>query len=83
MTALRLPGGTLSWLWLFVAVLMLVWGTYIFVMYQVLRISTVKGISTSNSRVVPLVWIAVLIGLGILMVLMVITGPFSHFNLLP
>jgi len=83
MTALRLPGGTLSWLWLFVAVLMLVWGTYIFVMYQVLRISTVKGISTGNSRVVPLVWIAVLIGLGILMVLMVITGPFSHFNLLP
>lgn len=83
MTALRLPGGTLSWLWLFVAVLMLVWGAYIFIMYQVLRISTVKGISTGHSRVVPLIGIAVLIGLGILMVLMVITGPFSHFNLLP
>ena len=37
--ALRLPGGTTSWLLLLVGVVATLWAIYLFVMYQVMRIS--------------------------------------------
>ncbi|MDO8491304.1 MAG: c-type cytochrome [Dehalococcoidia bacterium] len=80
-TALRLPGGMLSWLWLFVLVLIAVYVTYIVTLYQVLRISTVKGAGATNASLVPRMAILAMIGLGVMVVLMVITGPYSHFHL--
>jgi hypothetical protein len=81
--ALRLPGGALSWLWLYVGVLALVWGIYLAAVFQVLRISSVREAAVNGSRLVPAVSLIIIVGLGLLMVFMVLTGPFSHFHLMP
>ncbi len=86
--ALRLPGGLFSWLWLFIGVLALIWGTYFLTMFQVLRISAVTesrigNNRTSHNRLIPLIAMAVVLGLGLLMIFMIITGPYSHFHLTP
>lgn len=85
-SALRFPAGILSWFLLPVAILILVWGTYGVTMRQVLLISTAKepGMTgkTKTVRTVPVIWLGVIIALGIMTILMVITGPFSHFHLL-
>ncbi|MEW6232151.1 MAG: c-type cytochrome [Chloroflexota bacterium] len=78
MTSLRLPGGLLSWLLLLVGGVVLVWVTYFRVMYQLLRIS--EGTET---RLVPLVGMAVVVVLGTLLVLVVITGPSTHLHVHP
>lgn len=80
-SALRLPGGLLSWLWLYIGVIILVWATYFVAMYQTLRIALVRADRTGNNSLLPLVALAVILGLGLLMVLMIITGPVSHFHL--
>jgi hypothetical protein len=84
-SALRLPGGVLSWLWLFIGVLVLVWGVYFIIMYQVLRISGAGRVSsfdqrgTANTRLLPLLGLIAIFWLGLLMVLMVIDPfPFSR-----
>lgn len=82
-SALRLPGGLLSWLWLFVMALALIWGTYFRVMYQVLRIPAYRRSGGLNLRLVPQIGLLIIALIGILMVLMVITGPYSHFHLSP
>jgi len=82
-SALRLPGGLLSWLLLFVGALALIWGTYFKVMYHVLRIPAQPLTGGPNLRLVPLVGLAIVVALGILMVIMVITGPYSHFHVTP
>lgn len=81
-TALWLPGGLLSWLWLFVIALVLIWGTYFSVMRQVLRIPP-RAAGGLNLRLVPQISLAIVALLGILMALMVITGPYSQFHLPP
>ncbi len=82
MTAIRLPGGILSWLLLVVATVMLIWVTYFRVLYQVLRIPIVSEIEDTDTRRVPLAGLAIVVALGILLVLMLITGPYTHFHLL-
>ena len=81
MTAFRLPGGILSWLLLFVAVIMGVWSAYSLVMYQVLRIAMHGNASDRESRLVPTLGIIATIGTGILLALMILTGPDSHLHL--
>ena len=80
-SALLLPGGILSWLLLFAAIIMLIWFTYFRVMYQVFRIPVVSVIRDTDTRLVPLVALAIVVALGIFLVLMIITGPYSHFHL--
>ncbi len=80
-SAFRLPGGILSWLLLLVIAVMLIWATYFRVMYQVFRIPIVSEIGDTNTRFVPLIGMAVVVALGILLVLMFVTGPYSHFHL--
>ena len=80
-SAFRLPGGILSWLLLIAATVMLIWFTYFRVMYQVFRIPIVSEIRDTNTRLVPLVALAVVVALGIFLVLLLITGPYSHFHL--
>ncbi len=82
-SALRLPGGILSWLWLFAGAVLLVWATYFVAMYQVLHVSAHRHAGLENTRVVPVTWLIVVVVLGLAMVLMVITGPYSHFHLTP
>lgn len=81
-TAFRLPGGIFSWLTLFVATVMLIWVTYFRVIYQVLRIPIVNEIRDTDTRIIPLAGLAIVLFLGTLLVLMILTGPYSHFNLL-
>ena len=81
-SALYLPGGILSWLLLLVAAVMLIWVTYFRVMYQVWRIPIVSEIGDTNTRLVPLIGIVVVLALGTLLVLMLLTGPYTHLHLL-
>lgn len=82
-SALRLPGGLLSWLWLVVIALILIWATYFGVMYQVLRISVAGKTRGIDTRLVPRLVLIIVVALGLLLVLMFITGPYSHFHLPP
>ncbi len=82
MTAVRLPGGILSWLLLLVVTVMLIWVTYFRVIYQVFRIPIVSEIEDTDTRLVPLAGLAIIVALGILLVLILITGPYTHLHLL-
>lgn len=81
-SALRLPGGILSWLLFVVAAVALIWFTYFRVVYQVFRIPVVSEIRDIDTRLVPMAIMGIVITLGITLVLMLITGPYSHFHLL-
>ncbi|MBM2825593.1 MAG: Cytochrome c protein [Dehalococcoidales bacterium] len=81
MTALRLPGGLLSWLWLMIGAVMLIWFTYFRVVYQVFRIPVRSDITETNTRLIPLVGLVFVVIVGIILVLMIITGPNSNLNL--
>jgi mono/diheme cytochrome c family protein len=82
-SAVRLPGGLFSWLWLLVFALLLIWSVYFRVMYQVLHIPASPGIEGQNLRLVPRISLIIIVVLCLLMVLMIITGPYSHFHLQP
>lgn len=91
--ALRLPGGLFSWLWLYIGVVVLVWGIYFIIMFQTLRISGSRDIPVTNrkydlapainTRLIPVLGLVVVVGLGILIVFMIITGPYTQFHLVP
>lgn len=84
LTALRLTGGVFSWLLLFVGVLAIIWIAYFRVMYQVYRIPETRGVTTDPSaRRFPTLVLVVIVVSGIVMTLMVLTGPYSHFHLNP
>lgn len=80
-STLRLPGGILSWLLLFILTVMLIWFTYVRVLYQVFRIPIVDEIEDTNTRLIPMAGIVLVVVMGILLVIMVITGPYSHLHL--
>jgi mono/diheme cytochrome c family protein len=79
-SAFRLPGGILSWLLLFAVTVMLIWFTYFRVMYQVFRIPLRREITDTDTRLIPLIGFAIVLGLGTILLLMIITGPYSHFH---
>ena len=81
-SAFRLPGGILSWLLIVVAAMVLVWATYFRVMYQVFRIPIVSEIGDTNTRLVPMIGMIIVVALGFLLVLMPLTGPYTHLHLL-
>lgn len=81
-SAFRLPGGILSWLLFLVAILALIWFTYFRVMYQVFRIPIASEIRDTDTRLVPLLGLAIVLALGVFLIVMLITGPYSHFHLL-
>jgi mono/diheme cytochrome c family protein len=80
-SAFRLPGGILSWLLLFVVVVMGVWAAYSLVMYQVLRISMQGDSADRRNWLVPALGVIAAIGTGILLALMILTGPDTHLHL--
>jgi mono/diheme cytochrome c family protein len=80
--AFRLPGGILSWLLLLVATVALIWFTYFRVLYQVFRIPIVSEMRDTNTRLVPIIGMTIVAALGFLLVLMLLTGPYTHLHLL-
>ncbi|MBI4188356.1 MAG: c-type cytochrome [Chloroflexi bacterium] len=81
-SALRLPGGVLSWLLFLVLAVMLIWFTYARILYQVFRIPIVSEIRDIDTRLVPTIGLTIVITIGIILTLKLITGPYTHFNLL-
>ncbi|MFC2072698.1 c-type cytochrome [Chloroflexota bacterium] len=77
-SALYLPGGLFSWLWLYIGILAVVWGTYWLVMHQILGISR---LDTSGSRAIPTIALVIVSVMGLIALLMVLTSPYSHFHL--
>lgn len=82
-SAFRLPGGILSWLLLLVATVLLIWFTYFRVLYQVFRIPIVSEIKDTNLRLVPMIGMTIIVAVGLFLALMLLTGPYSHFHVLP
>ena len=81
-SAFYLPGGILSWLLLIVVTVMLIWFTYFRVIYQVFRIPIVSEMRDIDTRLVPLAGLAIVLLLGVMLTLMILTGPYSHLHLL-
>ena len=81
MSAFRLPGGVLSWLLLFVAVVLSIWIAYFFVLFQAFRIPVVKNVRDSELRLVPMLGMAIVVFTGIALALMSLIGPNSHMHL--
>jgi len=82
-SALRLPGGLFSWLWLFVLGLVLIYSVYFRVMYQVLRIPAAGRAVAHSPRLVPQAGLFLIVAMALLTILMILTGPYSHFHLVP
>jgi len=80
-TVFRLPWGILSWLLLVAAIIVLVWSTYFRVLYQVLRIPIATETEGTDTRLVPRIGMAAVVIVGIVLLLMVLTGPVSHPHL--
>ncbi len=82
-SAFRLPGGAFSWLLLIVLTVMLIWFTYFRVLRQLFRIPVVRDIRDTDTRLLPGIGMTLVIVIGATLVLMLLTGPYSHFQLLP
>lgn len=78
--ALRIPGGILNGLIITAAILALVWFTYFRVFYQVFHIPVIKETDEVNTRLVPILALGFVITLGVLLLLMLITGPYSYWH---
>ena len=81
-SAFYLPGGIISWLLFLVVTVGLIWSTYFRVMYQAFRIPIASEIRDTDTRLIPLVGLSIVVVLGILLVLMLLTGPYTHFHLM-
>ncbi len=80
---LRIPGGLPSLLLLaYVFAVILVWSLYLRVMYQVFRIPPARQTGDINVRLIPSAGMAVMLFLVTLLVLILITGPYSHPHIL-
>jgi mono/diheme cytochrome c family protein len=80
-SAFRLPGGIISWLLLVVAGVVLIWATYFYVMRQVLGIPIRQEIRDTDTRLVPFVGMAVILSVAFVLLMMLVTGPYSQFHL--
>jgi len=82
---IRIPGGLPSLLLLaYILTIIMVWSFYIRVMYQVFRIPSevARGTGNVNIRLVPLTGMTVMLILVTLLVLILITGLYSHPHIL-
>lgn len=80
-SAFRLPGGIASWLLILVGGVALIWATYLYVMYQVFVIPVRREIRDTNTRLIPLIGMAAILGVAAVLVTMLLTGPYSQFHL--
>ncbi len=80
-SALRLPNGIISWFTVLVLAVVLIWATYFRVIYRVFGIPIRREIRETDTRLVPMAGLGIITLLGILLVLMLITGPYSNPHL--
>jgi mono/diheme cytochrome c family protein len=76
-SALRLPGGLFSWLWLYVLVVGGVWLAYFIIMWQVVGIAKEGG---PGSKIVPVGALLLVVFTAVVVLLMILTGPYSQFH---
>ena len=83
-TALRLPGGIPSWLLLFIGVIAFIWFTYFRVVFQMFRISPGRDDEMEpgqpNTRLVPILIMLFVFTVGVVLLLMIATGPNSQLH---
>ncbi len=80
----RIPGGIPGILFLaYLFAVILVWGLYVRVWYQLLSISKDAPAQRERIRLVPYFGLAVMAGFLILLIFVLTTGPQSHFHTLP
>jgi mono/diheme cytochrome c family protein len=83
-TVFRIPGGLPFIPFVaYLAVIILVWSLYVNVMYQVFRIVPKDKVKGLDLRLLPMAGMAVLGGAGLLMVLILVTGPYSGHVIMP
>ncbi|MDP2719628.1 MAG: c-type cytochrome [Dehalococcoidia bacterium] len=80
-SAFRLPGGITSGLLVFAGAIALVWITYFRVVLTLFRIPGPVKRGETNTRVVPILGMLIVAAMGLLLVLLILTGPYSHFHL--
>ncbi len=80
-SALRLPGGLVSWLLLPVAAVLLVWRSYFRAVYQVWRISETAGDPNNEARLLPRIGLAIVVLLGLFLAFKLVIGPYTHVHL--
>jgi mono/diheme cytochrome c family protein len=78
----RLPTGVLAWAAPLLLTVIAIWVTCLYVIYQVYRIPIIQEAGDTNTRRIPAIGLVVAVVLGIMIVLMLITGPYSNFHLL-
>jgi hypothetical protein len=67
----------------YLGAVVLVWGLYLRVMYQVVRIAPAPGYGQVNLRALPALGVVVLALLLALLIFILVTGPQSNVHLLP
>lgn len=83
-TVFRIPGGLPFIPFVaYLAVIILCWSLYVTVMYQILRIVPNTKVKGLDLRLLPMAGIAVLAGAGLLMVVILVTGPYSGHVIMP
>ena len=79
--AFRLPGGILSWILILVAIVFMIYFTYLRVMYQIFRIPVVSEIRDINTRLMPTLGMAFLATIGLMLILKLLISPYSHLHI--
>ncbi|MDO8687208.1 MAG: c-type cytochrome [Dehalococcoidales bacterium] len=82
MPAFRWPGGILSWLFILVATVFMIWFTYFRVMYQVFRIPIASEIRDINTRLMPIIGMVIVTTIGLVLILKLLISPYTHLNIL-
>ncbi len=71
----------ISWLLILVGGVAVIWATYLYVMYQVFAIPVRRELRDTNTRLIPLMGMAAILGVAVILVTMLLTGPYSQFHL--
>ncbi len=80
-SAIRLPGGLVSWLLIPVAAVLLVWRSYFRAIYQVWRLSETAGGPNNEARLIPRIGLAIVVLLGLFLAFKLVIGPYTHTHL--
>ncbi|MDP2919936.1 MAG: c-type cytochrome [Dehalococcoidia bacterium] len=79
---LRIPGGLPFYPFMgYVAAVVLVWGLYMRIMYQVLRVPRVDDTEEVNTRLVPVASLIIIGAILVVLVFILVVGPESHPHL--
>ena len=80
-SAFRLPGGIFSWVFILVAIVAMIWATYFRVVYQIFRIPIVNETHGINTRLIPMLGLALVASVGVGLVLKLLISPYTHLHI--